>query len=71
MELWSVSAAERETSLLITARAELMTSSAGVNEPLRPSLMIILGTGGENTEWGEGDAILFNCQTPRQENLET
>lgn len=48
-------AAERETSLLISALAELMTSSAGVNEPLRPNLMIILGASRESTERAEGD----------------
>lgn len=56
-------AAERETSLLISALAELMTSSAGVNEPLRPNLMIILGASRENTERAEGDnSAVFYCR---------
>lgn len=47
-KLWSVSAAERETSLLIRAQAELMTSLVALNEALRPSLMIIWRASWEN-----------------------
>lgn len=35
-----------------------MTSLVGVNEPLRPSLMIILGASCENTARPEGDGIV-------------
>lgn len=39
-----------------------MTSLVGVNEALRPSLMIILGVSWENTEWAGGDGVWFNWQ---------
>lgn len=57
--VWCGFAAERETSLLIRVQAELMTSLVGLNEALRPSLMIILRANWE--KYRSGEKVTASC----------